>query len=120
MSGSGDTSDRAPATPRGARTAVLPGTTIGWWALVLSVIGGASWLVLPVITMTFRDTYPVTDTWVMPAIGTVLIDSAAVLNVLCVWRWRERSVMNIVAAALTVPTALLFTLIVVGESLGGA
>jgi uncharacterized membrane protein len=56
----------------------------------------------------------------MPAIGTVLIDLAAVFNLLCVWRWRERSVLNIVAAVLVIPMALLFTFIVVGESLGGA
>jgi hypothetical protein len=74
---------------------------------------------LPIITITFRDKYPVTDTWVMPAIGTVLIDLAAVFNVLCVWPWRERSVLNIIAAALTVPSALFFTFMVVGESLAG-
>lgn len=68
----------------------------------------------------FREKYPVTDTWIMPAIGTVLIDVAAVFNLLCVWPWRERSVLNIVAAVLVIPIALLFTLIVVGEILGGA
>jgi len=86
----------------------------------LTVIGIAAWVVLPIITTIFREKYPITDTWIMPAIGTVLIDVAAVFNLLCVWPWRERSVLNIVVAVLIIPIALLFTLIVVGESLGGA
>ncbi|TFD79867.1 hypothetical protein [Cryobacterium fucosi] len=81
------------------------------------MIGLASWLILPVVTTIFRETYPVTDTWVMPAIGTVRIDAAAVLNVLCVWLWRERSVLNVIALGVTVPLALVF---VVGEGLGDA
>jgi hypothetical protein len=76
-------------------------------------------MALPIITITFRDKYPVTDTWVMPAIGVVLIDLAAVFNILCVWPWRERSVLNIVAAVLTITSALFFTFMVVGESLTG-
>lgn len=97
-----------------------PRTAIGWWAIVLSVIGLASWVILPLITTIFGETYPVTDSWVMPAIGTVLIDAAAVLNVLCIWPFRERSVLNIIALCVTVPLALLFTLFVVGEGLSGA
>ena len=99
---------------------VLPKTAIGWWALGASAVGMASWVVLPVITAVFRDVYPITDTWVMPAIGTALIDVAAIMNVLVIWRWRERSVLNIVTTALTVLLALFFTLFVVGEGLSGA
>ena len=105
-------------TPRS--TKILPRTKSGRWALGLTVVGIAAWVVLPIITTIFREKYPITDTWVMPAIGTVLIDVAAVFNLLCVWPWRERSVLNIVAAVLVIPMALLFTLIVVGESLGGS
>lgn len=72
------------------------------------------------ITMAFRETYPVTDTWVMPVVGTALIDLAAVYNLLCIWRWRERSVLNIAAAVLVIPAALFFTLMVIGESFSGA
>jgi hypothetical protein len=97
----------------------LPKKKVGWWGLGLTVIGIAAWVVLPIITINFRDKYPVTDTWIMPAIGTVLIDLAAVFNLLCVWHWRERSILNIVAAALTIPMALFFTLMVIGESIGG-
>lgn len=120
MSDSVDVPDQMPTTPNPSGTAILPRTKTGWWALGFTVIGIAAWVVLPVITTIFRETYPVTDTWIMPAIGTVLIDLAAVFNLLCVWRRRERSVLNIVAAVLVIPMALLFTFIVVGESLGGA
>jgi len=105
----------AASTPRSFK--VLPGKKVGRWALGLSVIGIGSWVVLPLITGAFATKYPVTNTWVMPAIGTALIDLAAVLNLLCVWPWRERSVLNILAALLVIPMALLFTLIVVGETL---
>jgi len=115
-----DVPNQMPTTPNPRGTTILPRTKAGWWTLGFTVIGIASWVVLPVITTIFRETYPVTDTWIMPAIGTVLIDLAAVFNLLCVWCWRERSVLNIVAAVLVIPMALLFTFIVVGESLGGA
>jgi hypothetical protein len=39
MSDSVDGPDQAPATPSGVGTTVFRRTTIGWWALVLSVIG---------------------------------------------------------------------------------
>jgi len=55
----------------------------------------------------------------MPAIGAVLIMVAAIVNVLALWIWKQRSVLNIVATVVTVPLALLFTLIVVGEGLAG-
>jgi len=114
------TPNQSPTTQTSRSTKILPRTKAGWWALGLTVIGIAAWVVLPIITTIFREKYPITDTWIMPAIGTVLIDVAAVFNLLCVWPWRERSVLNIVVAVLIIPIALLFTLIVVGESLGGA
>lgn len=111
--------DGTSPSPRRARIAILPRTRLGWWGLAASAIGFASWVVLPLITVTFRQKYPITNTWVMPAIGTVILDLAAVFNVLCVWRWRERSVLNGAAMALTVLAGLGVTLIVVGEGLGG-
>ena len=107
-----------PASP--PKRSVLPKTTIGWWALGASVVGISSWVVLPVIRAVFRDAYPITNTWVMPAIGTALLDVAAILNVLVIWRRREQSVLNIVAPVLVILMALLFTFIVVGESISGA
>jgi hypothetical protein len=93
---------------------------IGWWALGFSIVGLAAWVILPIITTVFRETFPITDTALMPIIGVVLIDIAAVFNALNVFVWKERSVLGIVAAAITIPAALFFTLMVVGEGLGGA
>ncbi len=111
-------SDKA-TKPVSSHRPILPNTTIGWWALGVSVVGLASWVVFPVITTVFRAIYPITDTWLMPAIGTVLIDLAAILNILVLWRWRERSLLNILAAVLVIPLALIFTFMVVGAGLGG-
>ena len=119
MSDPVDVSHQEPTAENRRRIAILPKTTAGRWALILTVIVIAACMALPIITITFRDKYPVTDTWVMPAIGVVLIDLAAVFNILCVWPWRERSVLNIVAAVLTVLSALFFTFMVVGEFLAG-
>jgi hypothetical protein len=111
--------DQTPGAGSRRRIAILPKTRFGWWALILTVIVLAVCAALPIITINFRDKYPITDTWVMPVIGTVLIDLAAVFNALCIWHWRERSVLNIVAAVLTIPTALFFTFMVIGEGLAG-
>lgn len=112
------TSDPRTGVVEGRR--VIPSTAVGWWALGLSALGLGAWIVLPMITMTFRTRYPITDTWVMPAIGLALTDLAAVVSALCVWRRRERSVLNVVAIILIIPAALFVTLVVVGEGLAGA
>jgi hypothetical protein len=119
MSDSVDSPDQAPAPQARSRRAIVPSTPVGWWALGLGAVAIASWVALPLITINFRDTYPITDTWVMPAIGVVLTDLAAVFDVLCIWPWRERSVLNIAAVVITIPAALFFTFIVVGEGISG-
>ena len=100
--------------------AVWPSAARGWWALAMTAIGLGSWLVLPLVTTVFGETYPVTDTFVMPVIGLVLVALAAVVNVLVVWRGGQRSAMNLVAAILTVGATLFFGFFVIGEGLGGA
>jgi hypothetical protein len=109
-----------PEPPRPRRVAIWPTAPKGWIALVAAVIGLGSWVVLPIITTLFAERYPVTNTFVMPAIGTVLILVAAVLNVLSVWLWKQRSVLNIVAMAVVSAAAIFFTFIVVGEGIAGA
>jgi len=101
------------------RSHVIPSHAVGWWAIGLALLGLAAWVVLPIITMTFRETYPITDTAVMPMIGVLLVDVAAVFNLLTVFRWKEGSVLNIVATVITVAAALFFTFVVVGELLSG-
>ena len=111
--------DQTPGAVSRRRIAILPKTRFGWWALISTVIVFAVCVALPIITINFRDKYPITDTWVMPVTGTVLIDLAAVFNALCIWHWRERSVLNIITAVLTIAAALFFTFMVVGEGLAG-
>ncbi len=105
------------SSPRKVR--ILPGTKAGWWAFGLSILGIASWIILPVITTVFGEKYPVTDSYVMPLIGTILIDIAAVFNVLCLWHWRERSVLNVILTVLVVSAALFVTVFFVGEGIAG-
>jgi hypothetical protein len=119
MSDSADSPDQRPTSQQRSRRAIVPRTAVGWWALALTGAGIASWIALPLLTITFRETYPITDTWVMPVIGVVLTDLAAVFGLLCVWPWRERSVLNIAAAVLMIPAGLFFTFMVVGEGLAG-
>ena len=119
MSDPTDVSNQAPVAGKRRRIAILPKTKAGQRTLIFTLIVIIVCVALPIITINFRARYPVTDTWVMPAIGVVLIDLAAGFNILCVWPWRERSVLNILAAILTVPSALFFTFIVVGEGLAG-
>lgn len=111
--------DPGPLQPEPGTHGVMPRSAAGWWAIVLSVVGLGSWIVLPVITINFRDIFPITDTALMPIIGLVLVDLAAVVDVLCVTRWKERSTLNIIALVITLPAALFFSFIVVGEALGG-
>ena len=92
----------------------------GWVALGSAAVGLGSWIVLPLITSLFADTYPVTDTVVMPVIGLVLTVVAAIVNVLAVGPGRQRSAVGIVAAGLTVGATLFFGFFVIGEGLGGA
>ena len=97
-----------------------PTARIGWVAVIAAIIGLGAWIVLPLITTLFRETVPVTDTVVMPIIGVVLTLVAAVLNVLALTAWRQRNVLNLVAALLTAPAALVFLVFLVGEGLAGA
>ncbi len=97
-----------------------PRSALGWIAIVLALVALASWVVFPVLTMTYRETYPVVDTWVMPAIATTLVDVAAILSLVTVWLRHERSVLSIMTLVVTMLAGLFFTSIVVGEAIGGA
>lgn len=98
--------------PRGSTPASTgPSRPIGWWAIGMSAAGMlVAFGVLPAITGLLAETYPVTNTWVMPAIGMVFLDLAVALNVLCLGPLKERSALNIVAAVVTILPALFLTL----------
>ena len=94
-----------------------PSTRLGWWTVAMAAVAVASFAGFPLITMAYRDAYPIVDTWVMPTALTVLVDAAAILSVLAVWHGRERSILNILTLVLTVPAALFTTMMVIGESM---
>lgn len=98
---------------------LLPKERAGKVSIWLSVLGFASWFVLPVITMLFRTTAPVTDTWVMPFIGVVLMLVAAVSNFITFVFMRQRSVLNVVFFSVTTVFAIFVTVFLVGEGLAG-
>lgn len=106
-------------SPRSASSSLWPTARSGWFALVAAFVGLGSWIVLPIITTLFHDTYPVTDTVVMPIIGTVLVTLAATVNVVVLWFGRQRSVMNVISTVLTVAGAVFFGFFVIGEGLSG-
>ncbi|HEY3548617.1 MAG TPA: hypothetical protein VGK17_21290 [Propionicimonas sp.] len=115
-------SSSGPATGRPTRPQppLWPTAGIGWLALAAAAIGLGSWIVLPIVTTVFRDSYPVTDTVVMPIIGLALVVLAAIINVLTFWLGRQRSTVNTVAIVLTVAATVFFGVFVIGEGLGGA
>jgi hypothetical protein len=51
----------------------------------------------------------------MPLIGVVIIDVAAIINILSIWRWHERSILNIISAILVIPAAALLSVITIGQ-----
>lgn len=102
-----------------AKSRTLPSRAVGWWAIGLSILGLAAWMILPIITAVFGERYPITNTGLMPAIGTTLVVVAAVADVLCLWVWKERSTLNIAASVITIPAAVFFSFMVVGGAVGG-
>jgi hypothetical protein len=102
------------------RRRLVPESGPGRAALVATAVAIGAWLVMPTITAAYRETYPVVDTWVMPAIAATLISLAALFNVFVVWRLRERSVLSIAAAVITIPLGLMFIVVLVAGALTGA
>ena len=105
--------------PTGPQIRLWPTSRSGWLSLAAAAVGLGSWVVLPIITTVLRETYPVTDTVVMPIIGLVMVFLAAVINVLTFWLGKQRSASNIVAGVLTVGATLFFGVFLIGEGLGG-
>ena len=96
-----------------------PSSSLGWAAAVFGIVALSAWLIFPFISMAYRDVYPVVDTWVMPAVATTLVDGAAVLGAVVLRSRHERSFLSIGMLILTTIAGLFFTLLVVGETIGG-
>jgi len=92
--------DRTDGTSR----PITPAIKIGWWAIVLAAIAVVSWTALPVIgVLVFGEQ----NSGAFMVAAMVLAVAAAVFNVLSVSVWKQRSVLNIVAVILTVPSAVI-------------
>jgi preprotein translocase subunit SecF len=98
---------------------MLPRTRTGRRAVWLALVAVASWVVVPLTTITLRDAVPITDTWVMPAIVALLTDVAAVLGLLALFRYEERSIVVIALTVLTAPVGAFFTVMLVSEGIPG-
>jgi energy-coupling factor transporter transmembrane protein EcfT len=92
-----------------------PGKVSLWFA----VAAFALWVVLPLLTSAFRETVPVTDTWVMPFIGVVGVAIAAAVNLFTYVFNRQRSVTNLIALSLTVSFTVFSAAFLIGEGLAG-
>ena len=92
-----------------------PGKVALWFAVAALLL----WLVLPMITEAFRETVPVTDTWVMPFIGVVGVGIAAAVNLFTYVFNRQRSVTNVIAMSLTVSFTVFSAVFLIGEGLAG-
>lgn len=77
---------RGPRAASRRRTVMWPESAGGCWAVGLAAVD-------------LRTRYPVTDTWLMPVIGAIMVGVAALVNVLCLWKW-DRSPLNVVVTAL--------------------
>jgi UDP-N-acetylmuramyl pentapeptide phosphotransferase/UDP-N-acetylglucosamine-1-phosphate transferase len=92
----------------------LPQTRAGVWAVLAGLMALSLWVILPMVTIAYREIYPITDSWVMPTIGGVVSIIVAALNVYVVW-WRgQRAWLNLIAMVVLVVIALMSLLVLVG------
>lgn len=72
--------------PSGGPRRWRPGTSLGWWAVAVAAAAVMCLVTFPLLTVNYRETYPITDSWVMPTLLTAVFNTAFVLSVLAVWR----------------------------------
>ncbi len=83
------------------------------------LIALVSIIILPMLTVAFRDAVPIVDTWVMPATEMTLLDTAAILGPPAVVLRRERSVLSIVTLIATGLAGSFLTAILVSSAILG-
>lgn len=93
-----------------------PGTGLGRVAVGVTGVGVLLLFLLPWITVRYREVYPIVDTWVMPAVLMVFLDTAAVLHLVAVWRRGERSLICTLLLLITLAVGLFLTASVLGEA----
>lgn len=91
----------------------------GKFSLLIGVLAFGIGFLLPVITGIFGETYPITDSWVMPTIGVAAMIIAAVSNIFTYTFMRQRSVANLIMLSITVFWACFTATFLIGEGLAG-
>ena len=103
----------APSVGSSKGFRVLPLTRMGWWAAGLTAV------IFPVayVLMTHLIPWDILDTAFAPILITVIIDAAAVASAIAVWWRRDRSLLVIVAAVISLPLALFATLFLLAHAI---
>lgn len=92
----------------------LPQTCLGIWAVFAGVLALSLWGILPMVTITYRETYPIANSWVMPTIGGVTSIIVALINVYVVWCRDQRAWLNLFSMVVLVIVALMSLFVLVG------
>lgn len=92
----------------------VPQTRIGVVAVVVGMLALSLWMVLPMVTMNYREQYPITDSWVMPATSSVVTMLAALVNGYVVLVHKERAWLNVVMTLLVGLISLVALMVMIG------
>ena len=110
--------DASERPSSGRAPSLAPCTALGWVAVCAAGLGAIAWLTLPVIAGLVGDANPSLSSGAMIT-GMVLLVGAAVFNVIALALLKERSVLNIVAAAVAIPALLLVLMLALGGFFNG-
>jgi len=91
-----------------------PHTRIGLVELLVGVMALSLWIVFPMVTMQYREIYPVTDSWVMPAIGSVITIGAALVNGYAMSVHKERAWLNLAIMIVVGFISLMALMVMIG------
>lgn len=91
-----------------------PRTHIGLVGLLVGVLALSLWIVFPMVTMRYREIYPVTDSWVMPATSSIVTMMAALVNGYAVVVHKERSWLNMAITMLVGVMSLVALTVMIG------
>lgn len=92
----------------------VPQTRIGVVAVVVGLLALSLWIVFPIVTMNYREQYPITDSWVMPATSSAVTMLAALVNGYAVLVHKERAWLNMVMTLLVGLISLVALIVMIG------
>lgn len=92
----------------------IPHTCLSIAAFIYGIFAVSLWVILPLMTMTYRHIYPITDTWVMPATGAVFTLSATALNWFVFVKYNARSWLGLALCVVLSLAALFVSVMITG------